>query len=131
MKVTHEAVQRNNEALMKKFENQIEQMAKKISNQSTRGFPGSTTDNPKNESCKAVELRSKKVLTPDTPKVTNDKVIESVEEEEMVDENNENGGVEHESEVEKSYGEKIEKVNNKEEKGGKLIDVDSILRQIK
>lgn len=54
---------------MKFFENQIEQLTKQIANQSSGGF-GSTIDNPKNKSCKAIELKSMKVLTPVPPKAT-------------------------------------------------------------
>jgi len=66
-------------------------LAKKIANQSSKGFSGSTKDNPKNESCKVIELRSKD-LTPLIPKVTKkneDVVVEEAEQ--CVVENNENG----------------------------------------
>jgi len=46
------------------LETQIGKMAKQIAEQNKGGFLGNTKENPKNESCKAIELRSKKVLTP-------------------------------------------------------------------
>ena len=66
-----------------------------MTDQATRRFTGNTKDNPKNESCKVIELRSKKVITPLVPKVrkkNEDVVVEGAEQ--GVVENNENGVVE-------------------------------------
>jgi len=52
------------------FETQIGQIAKQLDDQAKGGFTGNTKDNPKNETCNAIELRSKKVLTPLVPKAT-------------------------------------------------------------
>ena len=57
-------------------------MAKQLAEQSKGGFSGNTKDNPKNETCNVIELRSKKVLTPLVPKVkktVDDVVTEEVE----------------------------------------------------
>jgi len=51
------------------METQIGKMAKQLAEHTKGGFSGNTQDNPKNEICKAIELRSKKVLTPLAPKV--------------------------------------------------------------
>lgn len=64
IKANHEVVQRHNETSMKNMETQIWQLAKKIVAQSSEGFVGGATNNPKNESCKEIELGNKKVLTP-------------------------------------------------------------------
>ncbi len=102
MKASQEVVQINNEASMKSLENQIGHLAKQIANQSSRGFSGNTQDNPKNESCKVIELRSKKILTPLVSKVTKkneDVVVE--ESEKGAVEKNENGVVEKEKKEKK------------------------------
>lgn len=89
---------------MKNRENHIGQIAKQIANQSNGIFSGNTQDNPRNESCKDIELRSKKVLTPIVPKVIKRREVENVGEDELVVENkngeveNRNGGVENEKE---------------------------------
>ncbi len=106
MKASQECVQRNNEASMKILQNQIGQLTKKIANQSSKGFSGNTQDNPKNESCKVIELRSENVLTPLVPKITKkneDVVVEEAKQ--GVVEKNENGVVEKEKK-EKNLGEK-------------------------
>ena len=69
LKKSQEAERRNNEASRKMLETQIGQMAKQIAEQSKGGFSGTTKENPKNESCNAIELRSNKVLTPLVPRV--------------------------------------------------------------
>ena len=69
LKKSQEAERRNNEASRKMLETQIGQMAKQIAEQSKGGFSGTTTENPKNESCNAIELRSNKVLTSLVPRV--------------------------------------------------------------
>ena len=85
LKKSQEAERRNNEASRKMLEIQIGQMAKQIAEQSKWGFSGTTTENPKNESCNAIELRSNKVLMPLVPKVPKKVVEEEVVE---VDKNN-------------------------------------------
>ena len=83
MKASQEAERKNNEAARKMFETQIGQMAKQMADHTKGGFSGNTQDNPKNnESCKAIELRSKKVLPPLPPKVIKKNETIVVEEDE-------------------------------------------------
>jgi len=115
---SQEAERKNNEAARKLMETQIRQMAKQIVEHTKGGFSGNTQDNPKNnESCNAIELRSRKVLTPLAPKDT--KKNEEVEVKE-----NEKGVVENEKKEKNKEGEK----NSESEK---FIDEDSILRKTK
>jgi len=131
MKASQEAAQKNHEASIKNLENQIGQLAKQMENQSNGRFSGNTQDNPKNESCKAIELRNKKVLN---PVVLKRKEMEEVKEDELLVEKekdeveNETGGVENEKEEKNSEGAKINKKKRDEgENNERLIDVDSIL----
>jgi len=64
MKKSQEAERKNNEASRKMLETQIGQMAKQLAEQSKGGFSGNTKENPKNETCNVIELRSRNVLTP-------------------------------------------------------------------
>lgn len=127
----------NNKASMKNRENHIGRIAKQIANQSNGIFSGNTQDNPRNESCKDIELRSKKVLTSVVPKVIKRREVENVGEDELVVENkngeveNRNGGVENEKEEKNSEREKNEKKERLGRKKKKLIVVDTILRRIK
>jgi hypothetical protein len=59
MKKSQEAERKNNEASRKMLETQLGQLAKQLAEQNQEGFSGNTQDNPKNESCNAIELRSK------------------------------------------------------------------------
>ena len=81
MKKSHEAERKNNEASRKMLETQIGQMAKQLAEQSKGGFLGNTKENPKNETCNVIGLRSKKVLTPLVQKVK--KTVEEVVVEEV------------------------------------------------
>jgi len=133
MKASQEAERKNNQAARKMFETKLGQMAKQMAEQSKGGFSGNTQDNLKNnESCKAIELRSKKVLTPLSPKVTKKKEDVEVEENEQeVVEKNYEGVVENEHEEKKTEGEKNKKKRDEGENNERLIDVDSILRRTK
>ena len=64
IKMSQEAKRKDNEAFRKMLETQIGQMAKQLAEQSKGGFSGNTIENPKNETCNVIELRSRKVLTP-------------------------------------------------------------------
>ena len=77
MKKSQEAERKNNEAERKLLETQIGQMAKQLTEQSKGGFSSNTKENPNNETCNVIELRSKKVLTPLVPKAkkTVDEVV--------------------------------------------------------
>ena len=130
LKKSQEAERRNNEASRKMLETQIGQMAKQIAEQSKGGFSGTTKENPKNESCNAIELRSNKVLTqlvPKIPKKDEEVAVEvdknsgvANDEEVIVEQEAENGVVENERK-EKIEGEKSEK----------FVDEDLILRKSK
>jgi len=132
IKASQEAERKNNEAARKMFETQIGQIAKQLADQAKGGFIGNTKDNPKNESCNAIDLRSKKVLTPLVPKAikkseevvltdTEIGVVEKNSEEVVVEKENDNGVVENER----------KKKNDEREKSEPLIDVDSMLRKSK
>ena len=99
-------------------------MAKQISEQSKGGFSGTTKENPKNESCNAIELRSNKVLMPLVPKVPKEVVEEAAV---KVEKNN---GVENDDEVivekdvEHGVVENERKKKAEGEKNERLIDED-------
>ena len=105
-----------------------------MANQSNGEFSGNTQDNPKNESCKAIELRNKKVLNPFVPKR---KEVEEVKEDEVLVEKesdeveNEIGGVENKQEEKKLEGEKNKKKRDERGNNERLINVCSIMRRTK
>jgi len=103
MKKSQEDERKNNKASRKLLETQIGQMANQLVEQSKGGFLGNTKENPKNETCNAIELRSKKVLTPLAPKAkkTVDEVVEEeVEIDDEVEMNSNEGVVEKENDQE-------------------------------
>ncbi|GAU41120.1 hypothetical protein TSUD_288100 [Trifolium subterraneum] len=132
MKASQEASNRNHEASIRNLETQIRQVSKQVATQSSGGFAGNTVDNPKNESCKAIGLRSRVVPSVEDAKkkykksevegeVENEWLIvdeEKVEKNEILEEEKSENGVKgnNEGEVEKKE---------------KLIDDDSILRRTK
>jgi hypothetical protein len=85
MKKSQEAERKNNEASRKMLETQLGQLAKQLAEQNKGGFSGNTHENPKNESCKAIELRCKKVLKPLVPKAPKKVVEEDGEIEKEID----------------------------------------------
>jgi len=95
------------------LETQIGKMAKQLAEQSKGGFSGNTKENPKNETCNVVELRSRKVLTPLVQKVkktVEEVVVEEVETDGEVEKNSDEGVVVKENDqgvVEKEKKEKI------------------------
>jgi len=100
MKKSQEAERKNNDASRKMLETQIGQMAKQLVEQSKGGFSGNTKENPKNETCNVIELRSRKVLTPLVPKVkktVDELVVEEVETVGEVEKNFDEGVVEKEN----------------------------------
>jgi len=95
-----EAERKNNEASRKMLETQIGKMAKKLVEQSKRGFSSNTKENPKNETCNVIELRSKKVLTPLVPKAkknVDEVIVKEVEIDGEVEKNSNEGVVENEN----------------------------------
>jgi hypothetical protein len=89
MKKSQEAERKNNVASRKMLETQLGQLAKQLADQNKGGFSGNTKENHKNESCNAIELRSKKVLMPLVPKVPKkvDEVVVEVEKDGEVEKN--------------------------------------------
>jgi len=113
MKKSQEAERKNNEASRKLLETQIGQMVKKLAEQSKGWFSGNTKENPENETCNAIELRSKKVLTPLAPKAKKfvDEVVEEeVEIDDEVEKEDNEGVVENKSDQEVVENEKKEKI---------------------
>jgi len=97
IKKSQEAERKNNEASRKILETQIGQMAKQLAQQSKGGFSDNTKENPKDETCNIIELRSKKVLTPLVPKAKktiDEVVVEEVEINGEVEKNSDEGVVE-------------------------------------
>jgi len=132
MKKIQEAERKNNEASRKLLETQIGQMAQKLVHQSKGGFSGNTKENLKNENCNAIELRSKKVLTPLSPKAkktVDEVVVEEVEIDDEVENNSDEEVVKKENDQGVVENEKKKKIEG--EKSQKLIDEDSILRKSK
>lgn len=127
MKKSEEAERKNNEASRKMLETQLGQLAKQLSEQNKVGFSGNTTENPKNESCNAIELRSRKVLPPIVQKKVEEVVVEEEKNGEV--EKNDEEVVEKKNEQEEVENERKRKME--EEKNEKLIDEDSILRRTK
>ncbi|XP_039688640.1 uncharacterized protein [Medicago truncatula] len=132
MKKSQDLERKNNEASRKMLETQFGQLAKQLSEQNKGGFSGNTKENPKYETCNAIELRSKKVLTPLAPKVpkkVDERVVEVDEDdevEEVVEKESDQGVVEKESDQGVVENEKKKKIEG--EKSEKFIDEDSILR---
>jgi len=132
MKKSQQAEKKNNEASRKLLETQIRQMAKQLAEQSKGGFSGNTKENPKNETCNAIELRSKKALTPLAPKAkktVDEVVVEEVEINDEVEKDSDERVFEKEDDQGVVENEKKKKIEG--EKSEKLIDEDSILRKSK
>jgi len=132
MKNSQEAERKNNEASRKLLETQIGQIAKQLAEQSKGGFSGNSKENPKNETFNAIELRSKKVLTPLAPKAkrtVDEVVVEEVEIDDEVEKNSDEGVVEKGNDQGVVENEKKKIIEG--EKSEKLIDEDSILRKSK
>ncbi|GAU41492.1 hypothetical protein TSUD_13740 [Trifolium subterraneum] len=56
---------KNHEVSIKSLETQIGQLSRQFSATQNKGFEGSTKDNPRNESCMAINLRSREVPSPE------------------------------------------------------------------
>ncbi|MCI02814.1 hypothetical protein A2U01_0023848 [Trifolium medium] len=66
MKSIQETSNKNHEASIKNLEVQIGQLSRQFSTlQNNGGFGGNTQDNPKNENCKAFNLRNRVVPSPE------------------------------------------------------------------
>ncbi|CAJ2668382.1 unnamed protein product [Trifolium pratense] len=136
MKASQELSNKNHEASIRNLETQIGQLSRQFTETLNGGFGGNTVDNPKNESCKAIGLRSRVV-----PSVVETK--KEVEVEVEVERGNKGEGeVENEwlivDEVENERVEEEKSENGVKgtsegevEKKEKLIDEGSILRKTK
>jgi hypothetical protein len=65
MKANQEVANKNTEASIKNLETQIGQLSRQFAASQNNGFEGSTKDNPRNENCKAITLRSRVVPSPE------------------------------------------------------------------
>ncbi|MCI21221.1 hypothetical protein A2U01_0042387, partial [Trifolium medium] len=65
MKDNQDIANKNHEASIKNLETQIEQLSRQFAANQNNGFEGSTKDNPRNENCKAINLRSRVVPSPE------------------------------------------------------------------
>ncbi|GAU15420.1 hypothetical protein TSUD_44570 [Trifolium subterraneum] len=65
MKANQDIANKNHEASIKSVETQIGQLSRQFSATKNKGFEGSTKDNPRNESCMAINLRSREVPSPE------------------------------------------------------------------
>ncbi|GAU49183.1 hypothetical protein TSUD_133780 [Trifolium subterraneum] len=90
MRANQDIANKNHEASIKSVETQICQLSRHFSATQNKGLEGSTKDNPRNESCMAINLRSREV--PSTEVVTKKK-----------SELKDKGGNESEGEVEKEW----------------------------
>jgi hypothetical protein len=121
MKADQDVANKNHEASIKTLETQIGQLSRQFSATQNNGFEGSTKDNPRNESCKAINLRSRVIPSPE---VVHRQIHESSDEgvkenkEAKKEEGNENeGDVDKEWEIiTESEDERDELVENQREK---------------
>ncbi|GAU25750.1 hypothetical protein TSUD_216820 [Trifolium subterraneum] len=65
MKVNQDVANKNHEASIKSVETQIGQLSRQFAATQNKGFEGSTKDNLRNESCMAINLRSREVPSPE------------------------------------------------------------------
>ncbi|GAU31161.1 hypothetical protein TSUD_315860 [Trifolium subterraneum] len=65
MKVNQDIANKNHEASIKSVETQIGQLSRQFAATQNKGFEGSTKDNPRNESCMAINLRSREIPSPE------------------------------------------------------------------
>ncbi|GAU30099.1 hypothetical protein TSUD_55830 [Trifolium subterraneum] len=65
MQANQDIANKNTEASIKNLETQIGQLSRQFPATQNKGFEGSTKDNPRNESCMAINLRSREVPSPE------------------------------------------------------------------
>ncbi|XP_045831120.1 uncharacterized protein LOC123922450 [Trifolium pratense] len=99
MKTNQDIANKNHEASIKNLETQVGQLSRQFAATQNNGFEGSTKDNPRNESCKAINLRNRVVPSPEIVTKKKKKMIES-EKEELVED-------EKEKKIEKENDEKL------------------------
>ncbi|GAU32930.1 hypothetical protein TSUD_152910 [Trifolium subterraneum] len=136
MKADQDVANKNHEAFIKTLETQIGQLSRQFSATQNNGFEESTKDNPRNASCKAINLRSRVVPSPEVVsrqinKYSNEGVKEKgeVEKEES---NESEGDVEKEWEIiTESEDERDELVENQREKKIENKSADKVVAQEK
>ncbi|WJX14409.1 hypothetical protein P8452_04679 [Trifolium repens] len=135
MRINQETSNENHKASIKNLEVQIGQLSKQMASSSSGGFEGNTCENPRKESCNAIELRSRVVPTPPArePRVKR-KVEGEVEKEVSIEEKFEKNekGKEKEEEVEKEKKSELEvEVENEcdEENEGEVENERKALRK--
>ncbi|GAU44803.1 hypothetical protein TSUD_291960 [Trifolium subterraneum] len=110
MKANQDVANKNHEASIKSLETQIGQLSRQFSATQNKGFEGSTRDNPKNESCMTINLRSREVPSPEV--VSKKKNVE----EELVENQREKKIERDEKLVAKKKGKGVEEKEGQKEK---------------
>ncbi|KAK2369518.1 hypothetical protein QL285_082647 [Trifolium repens] len=135
LRINQETSNENHKASIKNLEVQIGQLSKQMTSSSSGGLVGNTCENPRKESCNAIELRSRVVPTPPVrePKVKR-KVEGEVEKEVSIEEKVEKKekGKEKEGEVENEKKSELEvEVENEcdEENEGEVENERKVLRK--
>ncbi|GAU40459.1 hypothetical protein TSUD_134610 [Trifolium subterraneum] len=100
MKANQDVANKNHEASIKSVETQIGQLSRQFAATQNKGFEGSTKDNPRNESCMAINLRSRKVPSPEVVSKKKGELRDEGVEEREVEKEEKN---ESEGEVEKEW----------------------------
>ncbi|KAK2410681.1 hypothetical protein QL285_046032 [Trifolium repens] len=138
MKASQELAQKNNEASIKNLETQIGQLSRQVAATQNGGFGGNTVDNPKNESCKAISLRSRVVPSVVETKKEKKRNVEVEKKSKGEGEVENEWLIVDEGEVEKKRVDEEKSDNGVKgtsegevERKEKLIDADSILRRTK
>ncbi|XP_045810767.1 uncharacterized protein LOC123905179 [Trifolium pratense] len=110
MKSSQETSNKNHEASIKNLEVQMGQLSRQFSMlQNNGGFGGNTLDNPTNESCNGITLRSREILERDEGEVENEKLSREVE-------------VSDDEEVEVEKQRELRKKEKKKSEKGKGVD---------
>ncbi|XP_045802421.1 uncharacterized protein LOC123896006 [Trifolium pratense] len=117
MKANQDIANKNHEASIKNLENQMGQLSRQFSATQNNGFEGSTKDNPRNETCKAINLRSRVVPSPEVEMKKKKNEIEG-EIEEVVEN-------EREKKIQKESDEKLVEKNHTLKKDQSLEKKDS------
>jgi hypothetical protein len=120
MQANQDIANKNHEASITNLETQIGQLSRQFSASQNNGFGGSPKDNPRNETCNAINLRNRIVLSPEVvikKKVEpSDEGVQAKEDVESKNKIETKGDVEKEWEVvEVSESDDAESVENKRE----------------
>ncbi|GAU50532.1 hypothetical protein TSUD_369590 [Trifolium subterraneum] len=120
MQANQDIANKNTEASIKNLETQIGQLSRQFSASQNNGFDGTPKNNPRNENCKAINLRNMVVPSPEVvekKKSANEGVVEKKESEGEVEKDENEGEVEKEWEIvqedESDYEELVENERKK------------------